>query len=243
MDLHPKPAYRFLFILCCPPIPPQSSSTPGCDILQRHPRGHLLIFVAGFITILLLVGAVIALVFWALQTKEALEALKKTYTFQEPNNATQQKRATEDCSTLRQFLCRTDDQHSAENSRCGLCPENWRFHEGKCYWISKDKQTWNTSQQDCAAKDSQIVMIQREEELVFIKSITEGAQLLWIGLTAAPSSGEWIWVDGSPLNHTLLQVIGTAQANSCAMLKGNRIIWEACSAVMKWICETKALLV
>ncbi|XP_015276408.1 PREDICTED: killer cell lectin-like receptor subfamily F member 1 [Gekko japonicus] len=130
-----------------------------------------------------------------------------------------------------------------ENSQCKLCQENWLLHEDKCYWASKEKQNWNQSRQDCTAKDSQIVVIQEQEELDFIQSITDGAQLLWIGITTTSPAGEWIWIDGSPLNSTLLQVTGTVQANSCGMLKGNRVVSEACSAVTKWICETEALLV
>ncbi|KAJ6616021.1 hypothetical protein lerEdw1_015108, partial [Lerista edwardsae] len=75
----------------------------------------------------------------------------------------------------------------------------------------------------------------------FVRSITEGAKLLWIGLMA--TSGNWTWVDGSPLNHTLLPIKGDSQANSCGMLNGAKVISEACSAVTKWICETRVLLV
>uniref|UniRef100_A0A670IRX4 C-type lectin domain-containing protein n=1 Tax=Podarcis muralis TaxID=64176 RepID=A0A670IRX4_PODMU len=53
-----------------------------------------------------------------------------------------------------------------ENSDCKLCPENWQRHGDKCYWISREKGTWNKSQNDCAAKDSQLAVIQKQVELV-----------------------------------------------------------------------------
>ncbi|XP_060094728.1 killer cell lectin-like receptor subfamily F member 1 [Heteronotia binoei] len=130
-----------------------------------------------------------------------------------------------------------------ENSQCRLCQENWLLHEDKCYWTSKEKQNWNQSRQDCTERHSQIVVIEGQKELDFIQSITNGAQLLWIGLTTTSPAGKWTWIDGSSLNSTLLQVTGTIQAKSCGMLKGNRVVSEACSAVTKWICETEALLV
>ncbi|XP_054832447.1 killer cell lectin-like receptor subfamily B member 1C [Eublepharis macularius] len=185
-----------------------------------------------------------------LQTKQALDALQKACASQGPSTASSGSRQktvwenppSKNCEALKWLLCKPHDNGSAENSQCKICQENWLLHEDKCFWASKEKQNWNKSQEDCTAKKSRIAVIQRQEELDFIQSITEGAQLLWIGLTATSPAG-WIWIDGSPFNSTLLQVTGTVQANSCGMLKGNKVISESCSAVTKWICETEALLV
>ncbi|KAF7236225.1 Killer cell lectin-like receptor subfamily F member 1 [Varanus komodoensis] len=129
-----------------------------------------------------------------------------------------------------------------DNLKCKLCPKNWMLYENKCYWTSDEKQTWNKSQNICAAKNSQLAVFHNKEELDFIRRITDGAHLLWIGLTTISGAQEWSWIDGSPLNTTLLEVTGPAQANSCGMLKLNKVILEACTAVTKWICEKDALL-
>ncbi|XP_042311753.1 killer cell lectin-like receptor subfamily B member 1B allele B isoform X2 [Sceloporus undulatus] len=181
-------------------------------------------------------------------TKESLHALEKIHAFQgtnsqTPSNESQQKTKLDNHQALLQYLCKSYGNHSTENSRCKLCPETWLRHKDKCYWISREKNTWNKSHHDCTAKVSQLAVIKEKAELDFIKGITDGAQLLWLGLTAIPLTSEWSWVEGSLLNDTLLQVTGAAQANSCGMLKGEKIISEACSAVTKWICETEALLV
>ncbi|XP_063152463.1 killer cell lectin-like receptor subfamily F member 1 [Candoia aspera] len=141
---------------------------------------------------------------------------------------------------LWRFLCKPHCDNSTGNLK--LCPINWLLHENKCYWISSEKQTWNKSRNECRAKDSKIVMLKEQTELHFIQRITHGAQLLWIGLSVNSTSREWLWVDNSPLNKTLLPITSETQENSCGMLKGQKVISESCSAVTRWICETAPLL-
>ncbi|XP_014202576.3 LOW QUALITY PROTEIN: putative C-type lectin-like domain family 1 [Pan paniscus] len=41
------------------------------------------------------------------------------------------------------------------------CPaKNWKVHKGKCYWIAETKKSWNKSQNDCAIKNSYLMVIQ-----------------------------------------------------------------------------------
>ncbi|XP_044275571.1 killer cell lectin-like receptor subfamily B member 1B allele C [Varanus komodoensis] len=212
-------------------------------IFLRHPRCHRCLLGFGCTTILVLFAAVIVLSIWVLQRKEATDALGKTSSFQGPSNEMQPNSCPDNCQTLRKFLCNSHHQnHSADNLKCKLCPKNWMLYENKCYWTSDEKQTWNKSQNICAAKNSQLAVFHNKEELDFIRRITDGAHLLWIGLTTISGAQEWSWIDGSPLNTTLLEVTGPAQANSCGMLKLNKVILEACTAVTKWICEKDALL-
>ncbi|XP_077187433.1 killer cell lectin-like receptor subfamily B member 1C [Paroedura picta] len=98
---------------------------------------------------------------------------------------------------LRQKLCKPLDNNITENSSCRLCPQHWNLHENKCYWISKEKQTWSKSKESCIAKHSRLLVIQNQEEVDFIESIMEGAQLLWIGLKATFPERKWIWLDDS----------------------------------------------
>ncbi|XP_066469818.1 killer cell lectin-like receptor subfamily B member 1B allele C [Tiliqua scincoides] len=218
----------------------RNPATQMGDLLPKPCHSHLLISGAASILILMLVGTVAILGIWALQMKETLNAMRETCAFRTCSPETEL--GIEYCQTLRRFLCKINDSYSIENSSCRFCPENWLLHEDKCFWVSKIKQTWNNSQKDCKEKDAQLVVVQGQEEMDFIQNITEGAKLLWIGLATSPA-GNWTWVDGSPLNHTLLQVQGESQAHSCGMLKRNKVISEACSAVTKWICEKDSLLV
>uniref|UniRef100_A0ABM5FIK0 Killer cell lectin-like receptor subfamily B member 1B allele C isoform X1 n=1 Tax=Pogona vitticeps TaxID=103695 RepID=A0ABM5FIK0_9SAUR len=223
------------------------------DILLRHPRRLRCLLGSGCAIILLLVGAIIALGVWGIsfkawQTKESLDALEDPHAVQESNcsqgcNHGTQQTSHNDFQALLQFLCKLHDNDPSETSKCKLCPENWRRHENKCYWISKEKQTWNVSQDDCTGKVSHLAVIQKKEELDFIQQITDGAQLLWIGLTVVPHTQEWAWVEGSLFNDTLLPVTEAAEINSCGMLKGSKVISDACTAVANWICEKEAFLV
>ncbi|XP_060126987.1 killer cell lectin-like receptor subfamily B member 1A [Zootoca vivipara] len=219
------------------------------DDLLRQARRHRFIIVSGCVTIFILVGAMIALSFWGKDLKT--EHYPQTVLNEARQCIVNSKSnwwsfgawclGSLGCpltAHLASWFCLLP-----ENSDCRLCPENWQRHGDKCYWISREKETWNKSRNDCAAKDSQLAVIQKQVELDFIHHKTEGGQLLWIGVTTMPPAHEWSWVDGSPLNDTLLQVTGLAEANSCGMLKGNRVNSEACSAVAKWICETEVHLV
>ncbi|XP_029435833.1 killer cell lectin-like receptor subfamily B member 1A [Rhinatrema bivittatum] len=45
------------------------------------------------------------------------------------------------------------------------CPMNWLLKKGKCYYISRDtERSWSRSREDCAERDSQLLVIQDQEE-------------------------------------------------------------------------------
>ncbi|KAJ7317270.1 hypothetical protein JRQ81_003432 [Phrynocephalus forsythii] len=130
-----------------------------------------------------------------------------------------------------------------QNAECRLCPVNWLLHKNKCYWISKEKQTWHKSLEDCREKHTQMLVIQSPEEKSFMwEMISEGQKLPWLGLRTTSSGRKWSWIDGSPVNDTTLQSLGPPESNSCGMLKNNQITSQACAALAEWICETEALL-
>nr|XP_056701480.1 killer cell lectin-like receptor subfamily B member 1B allele B [Euleptes europaea] len=177
-----------------------------------------------------------------------MDALEKDCHCLGPTSGTENK---SDLSQLKQFLCKPLDNRIKEQSSCRLCPQNWNLHENKCYWISKERQTWNKSKEDCKAKHSQLLVIQNKEEVVnqlrclqaFIRSIMEGEQLLWIGLKATFPERRWTWLDGSPLDDKLFRELGPVEVNFCGRLNGNQIISEECNTIAMWVCETEARLI
>nr|XP_056701493.1 killer cell lectin-like receptor subfamily F member 1 [Euleptes europaea] len=194
--------------------------------------------------IVLLMGAVVVLATWVFQMRQPIDVLEKASNSQGPKNgtATENKSSLENFVTyLRQFLCKPLDKEVTENSSCRLCPQNWSLHENKCYWVSKERQSWHKGKEDCTAKLSHMLVIENQEKVTFIQSITEGAQLLWIGLEATLAERKWTWIDGSPLDDKLFQDLGPVEANRCGRLNGNQIISEVCSTIAMWICETNAL--
>ncbi|XP_025033174.1 killer cell lectin-like receptor subfamily B member 1B allele B, partial [Python bivittatus] len=175
-----------------------------------------------------------------LQLQRTPDAQGKISAAETVSKENEEKDGLDKWKMLQRFLCKPHCDNSTGNLK--LCPKDWLLHENNCYWISTEKQTWNNSRDDCRAKDSKIAMLKEQAELHFIQRISNGAQLLWIGLSVNSTTREWSWIDNSPLNDTLLPITGVAQGNSCGMLKGQKVILESCSAVTRWICETEALV-
>uniref|UniRef100_K7G850 C-type lectin domain-containing protein n=1 Tax=Pelodiscus sinensis TaxID=13735 RepID=K7G850_PELSI len=126
---------------------------------------------------------------------------------------------------------------SPEGSRCKVCPRDWLSYRNTCYWMSKESKFWSESSNDCETRTSQMLVIQDREEMEFIHNITQGTNLVWIGLTIQSPEQKWIWVDGSPLDQSLFPVTGSAEGTSCGMIRRNRINSESCNTEFKWICQ------
>ncbi|XP_044837354.1 killer cell lectin-like receptor subfamily B member 1B allele A [Mauremys mutica] len=210
----------------------------------QSPRWHRLAAGLGAAGILILLGAVIAMGVWVFQTKGSLNSLE--------NKGTRETLIHQsNCSTglkdfhfhLKQFVCDSSHNNSAEGSGCKLCPPNWLLHRDKCYWVSKERNPWDKSRDDCSRRSSRLLVIRDQDEMTFIQNISKDAQQLWLGFTVTSSTRNWTWVDGSLFNQTLFKVVDPAEENSCGVIKADRIHFETCSAISTWICEKDALLI
>uniref|UniRef100_A0A6J0V960 Killer cell lectin-like receptor subfamily F member 1 isoform X1 n=1 Tax=Pogona vitticeps TaxID=103695 RepID=A0A6J0V960_9SAUR len=220
----------------------QSPQPQNHETVSHHCRCCQIIAGVGGAVILLLVGAALAgICVFQLCGCNLEDAPEKGLVFQRSSNETEDNSRLDTVTKLRTFFCKPLDGSATE---CRLCPVNWLPHKSKCYWIAKEKQSWHKSQEDCREKHAQMLVIKSQEEQSFIwKMISEGKKLPWLGLKTTSSGGNWSWIDGSPLNDTMLQSLGIAEPNSCGMLKNNQITSQACGALAEWICETGALLV
>ncbi|XP_039374387.1 killer cell lectin-like receptor subfamily F member 1 [Mauremys reevesii] len=153
--------------------------------------------------------------------------------------------STAECSTclerFRSQLCHPALPSPAGGSRCKLCPTDWRLDGNKCYWVSRENKIWNESRADCSARGSQLLVIRDREELEFIKDLTQGTSLFWIGLSIPSVEKAWTWVDGSQLDQTQFPVSGPAEGNSCGAVKGNQIHSDTCSSAFQSICQQDAV--
>ncbi|XP_039197778.1 killer cell lectin-like receptor subfamily F member 1 isoform X1 [Crotalus tigris] len=212
------------------------------DRLLRYRCYRWIITGTACVVISLLVAAVIALRICAFQRRQYTEAFDISVDPQETSNGTEIKHRLDNVvSRLQTFLCKQVLVNSTESFRCYVCPGNWSYHDGKCYWISKELGTWDKSQEDCRARGAQMLVLKEREEMSFIQSISDETQSLWIGLIGMFPARKWMWVDDSPLNEKLLQELGPLLGNSCGMLMGPEIASEACSTLSMWVCQTEAL--
>ncbi|KAM6137048.1 killer cell lectin-like receptor subfamily G member 1 [Pterocles gutturalis] len=75
-----------------------------------------------------------------------------------------------------------------------LCPEQWVAYRGSCYFFSKERKDWRSSQDSCQAQGAHLLVISGTSEMDSFKSIQ--TEYFWIGLRNSTGSG-WIWEDGS----------------------------------------------
>ncbi|KAM9795594.1 uncharacterized protein ACB057_010466 [Neosynchiropus ocellatus] len=126
------------------------------------------------------------------------------------------------------------------------CQAGWRKFNTSCYFISTSRRNWMESRRDCLAKGGDLVVIDSEEEQMFVSTLLDVSQNSWIGLTDSTTEGAWIWVDGSPVTAEFWQ---PGQPNDwkadqdCGEItrssSDGRGEWndDGCFAEQLWICE------
>uniref|UniRef100_A0A8C3I024 C-type lectin domain-containing protein n=1 Tax=Chrysemys picta bellii TaxID=8478 RepID=A0A8C3I024_CHRPI len=115
-----------------------------------------------------------------------------------------------------------------EGAGCKICPPDWLPHGAKCYWFSTESKIWARSHEDCSARSALPLSYLQE----FLGNSIQEKYLVWTGLSANVTGMKWTWVDGS-----LFPVKGSAEENSCGVIKGSQIQSETCSGEYRWICQ------
>jgi hypothetical protein len=52
---------------------------------------------------------------------------------------------------------------------CPSCPDLWRRYGDHCYYFSVEKKDWNSSLEFCTTKDSHLLMLTDNQEMVNVK--------------------------------------------------------------------------
>ncbi|XP_039918696.1 C-type lectin domain family 2 member L-like [Hirundo rustica] len=129
-----------------------------------------------------------------------------------------------------QFVNPSPAKGSAVCPPLDLCPSGWLYFQRKCYYLSEDEATWNSSQSYCSSHNASLLVIENQQELTFIMKITK--QDPWIGLSKRDE--EFCWVNGEALHNELFEVKGSG---SCAYLESKGVSASGCFLTRKWVCS------
>ncbi|XP_050993322.1 immune-related, lectin-like receptor 4 [Labeo rohita] len=141
-----------------------------------------------------------------------------------------------------------------------VCPKDWEYHAGKCYFFSTNKLSWADSRDACISDGSHLVIIKSRDEQEFLMGIlgTKHNEFFWIGLTDEKEEGQWLWVDNTKLNEKIRYWNPNepddwkgykgeySSGEDCAHLFKNNMqdlnIWfdAVCKNTNRRICETRS---
>nr|NP_001380675.1 c-type lectin-like protein 18, MHCY region [Gallus gallus]WGA64248.1 c-type lectin [Gallus gallus]WGU24569.1 c-type lectin [Gallus gallus]WGU33941.1 c-type lectin [Gallus gallus]DBA07242.1 TPA_asm: c-type lectin [Gallus gallus] len=113
-----------------------------------------------------------------------------------------------------------------------VCPNAWVGFQGKCYYLSKEENDWNSSREHCNAHGASLATIGSAEEMDLMMRF-QGPAYCWIGLHREEEDAQWTWSDGTAFTNWF-ELRGGGR---CAYLNGDRISSSLCHLHKHWVCS------
>ncbi|KAL1773306.1 SIGNR1 alpha [Sigmodon hispidus] len=134
---------------------------------------------------------------------------------------------------------------SEVDSLCRLCPWDWTFFNGNCYFFSKSQRDWHSSITACQDVGAQLVVIRSHEEQSFLQQTSKKNGYTWMGLSDLNKEGAWYWLDGSPLSDSFEKYWLKGQPNNidgqdCVEFRDDGWNDAKCDSMKLWICKKSA---
>ncbi|XP_042225734.1 macrophage mannose receptor 1-like isoform X2 [Homarus americanus] len=105
----------------------------------------------------------------------------------------------EDCQQNLRYICKM---------LLKTCPQDWTYHERKCYYANPKKMIWWDSHNACKVNssdaDATLVSVHSMEENTFVGdmlgTINSNVTGPWLGLSFDTAMGNWTWADNTVLD-------------------------------------------
>ncbi|KAF4088366.1 hypothetical protein AMELA_G00082150 [Ameiurus melas] len=122
--------------------------------------------------------------------------------------------------------------------RCTVCEKGWLKFENSCYFIARDRRTWQDSREECQRLGGDLAVVDNDglqKRLTAIRGM-----LYWIGLHYSEKQ-QWMWINNTAPTK-IYWAPGQPQPGSCALLNAgrkdmNNWISNPCKVLSQYICH------
>ncbi|MGH0190188.1 UNVERIFIED_CONTAM: hypothetical protein FKN15_042821 [Acipenser sinensis] len=156
-----------------------------------------------------------------------------------------QTKALVECDHLRNVLkyCSFGDGHMYKPPTafavCAIntCPSEWTLFSGKCYYFSNENRDWKKAREFCQSQDSDLAVINSDEELNYLKGKVQVAHL--VGMSDLETEGVWKWLDGSLVDGRMWNPgePNNEGKEDCGEMSNGKLNDIPCNIKQRWICE------